>query len=278
MRRVLIIALLAALSLLTPLVANVASAATLPPNHAQFVARVVELVNVERQRVGVPPLVANPALTRAAQDYAGVMGDGTCFAHNCDGTLGSRIDRAGYKDWTALAENIALGHTTPEIVMAAWMNSSGHRTNILNGTYKEIGVGLAVRGGTQLVWVQNFGASRNPVAEPPANCSTRPTFAVSNRRTAPGVLEITVTAGTNADVPSNTLRSIRVGAIANATVDVNGYGRVNANTTVNIAAGTRQVTLVVRRAAGGAAVTVPLTLTDACGDWPTFVGAGPNAL
>ena len=93
MRRALAITLLAASSLLSPLAAQVADAATLPVPHASFVARVIALVNVERQSVGAPPLMANGALTRAAQTYAGVMADnGTCFSHTCGSTLVERID------------------------------------------------------------------------------------------------------------------------------------------------------------------------------------------
>ena len=76
MRRVLTIALLAAVMLLSPFAAQVSFSATLPPNHAQSVARVIDLVNVERQRAGRQPLVANAALMQASQGYAGVLGDG----------------------------------------------------------------------------------------------------------------------------------------------------------------------------------------------------------
>jgi uncharacterized protein YkwD len=277
MRRVLTIALLAA-SLLLSQVAQVALAATLPVNHAQFVTRVIELVNAERQRAGLSPLVANGPLTRAAQDYAGVLGDGSCFAHDCGGTtLAQRIDRAGYVNWTVAGENIALGQSTPEDVMAAWMNSSGHRANILNASYKDIGVGLAVRASGQIAWVQEFGASRTVASTPPpANCSTRPTFSVRSRQSAPGVLEVTVVAGTSAGAPSNTLRAVKFGAVLNGTVDVTGYGHVNPGTTVGIIPGTQQVVFVVHRPAR-AGTTIPLVLTDACGDWRTFVGAGANA-
>jgi uncharacterized protein YkwD len=278
MRRALTIALLAASLLLSPLVGQTALAATMPVNHAQFMTRVIDLVNVERQRVGLQPLTANGPLTRSAQAYANVMADGTCFAHDCDGSLASRIDRAAYMNWTAAAENIALGQSTPESVVAAWMGSTSHRTNIMNGTYKDIGVGLALRPNGQIVWVQNFGASRTTVAvPPPANCATRPTFAVRSRPIGSGVLEVTVTAGTNAGAPSNTLRSIRFGSVLNGTVDLTSYGRVNSGTTVGLSPGTQQATFVVHRATRSA-VTVPLVLTDACGDWRTFVGAGANAL
>jgi hypothetical protein len=92
------------------------------------------------------------------------------------------------------------------------------------------------------------------------------------------VLEVTVTAGTVSGPTSNTLAAIRFGSVVNGTVDVNGYGRVTSGATASIAPGTRQVTIVVRRVTPGAATTVPLVLTDACGEWRTFVGAGPNGM
>jgi uncharacterized protein YkwD len=298
MRRALTLALLVLFVLLSPLIAQVSLAVTLPPGHAQFVARVIELVNVERQRAGLQPLAANAALTQSAQDYAGVMGDGTCFSHSCGSTLGERINRAGYANWTAVGENIALGQATPENVMAAWMGSSGHRGNILGAQYRHIGVGLAAKPNGQLVWVQTFGASTTqvgvtptvppiatatpvptvaPTMATPINCSPRPAFSVRSRTVSPGVLEVTVTAGTVTGSPGNSLTSLRLGSVVNATVDANSYGRVASGATVRTTAGTQQVTLVVRRTSPGA-VTVPLFLTDGCGEWRTFVGAGAGAV
>jgi uncharacterized protein YkwD len=296
MRRALTLALLVLSVLLSPLIAQVSLAVTLPPEHAQFVAKVIELVNVERQRAGLQPLAANAALTQSAQDYAGVLGDGTCFSHTCGSTLSERINRAGYANWTAVGENIALGQATPESVMAAWMGSSGHRGNILSAQYRHIGVGLATKSNGQLVWVQTFGASTTqvgitPTATPiatatptvaptmttPTNCSPRPVFSVRSRTASPGVLEVTVTAGTVTGSASNSLTALRLGSVVNATVDVNGYGRVASGATVRTTAGTQQATLVVRRTSPGA-VTVPLFLTDACGEWRTFVGAGAGAV
>jgi hypothetical protein len=295
MRRVLALALLAFGVLLSPLATEVSFSATLPPQHAQYVGQVIDLVNVERQRVGRSPLVANAALMQAAQGYAGVMGDGTCFSHTCGSTMVQRINEAGYANWTGIAENIALGQSSPQDVMAAWMSSQGHRDNLLNASYRHIGVGLAVRPNGQLVWVQNFGSSTTqvgmtptptpaptfaPTATPtpsiPVNCSPRPAFSLRSRTTAPGVLEVTVTAGSVTGPTPNSLVSVRLGSVVNGTVDVNGYGQVGSGSMVRTASGSQQATLVVRRIAAGA-TTVPLFLTDGCGEWRTFVGIGANA-
>lgn len=69
---------------------------------------------------------------------------------------GARITRAGYT-WSTYGENVAYGYSTPEKVMEGWMNSQGHRENILNCSFKEIGIGLAQPGN---YWTQDFGTAR----------------------------------------------------------------------------------------------------------------------
>ena len=278
MPRRLLAAVLASTVLLTAPVTPAAQAAGLPLNHAQFVARLVQLVNVERQRVGAALLTANGPLTRAAQGYAVVLADGSCFAHDCGSTPDQRIAAAGYTHWTAWGENAAFGQSTPEDAMAAWMSSPGHRANILNGTYRDIGVGVAVKSNGTLYWVQDFGRTQNSAAATtPSNCAPRPAFSVRATPSAAGTLQVTVTAGRPAGAPSNVLRSIKFGALVNASIDMAGYGSPAATTTVGIAPGTQTVTFVARRAALGAGTTIPLVLTDDCGDWRTFVGGGRTA-
>ncbi|MET7678583.1 CAP domain-containing protein [Streptomyces seoulensis] len=121
------------------------------------VARVVELVNAERAKVGCSPVKLNSTLTKAAQDHSADMAAHNTMSHTgSDGSdPGSRITAAGYR-WSAYGENVAYGYTTPEQVMAGWMDSPGHRENILNCSYQEIGVGLAQPGS---YWTQDFGTA-----------------------------------------------------------------------------------------------------------------------
>ncbi|MEW2156417.1 CAP domain-containing protein [Streptomyces sp. NPDC007189] len=121
-------------------------------------ARVVQLVNAERAKVGCHPLTVNAKLTQAAQAHSADMAAHRNMSHTgSDGSApGDRITRAGYT-WSAYGENVAYGYDTPEQVMTGWMNSPGHRANILNCSYKEIGVGLAQPGS---YWTQDFGTSR----------------------------------------------------------------------------------------------------------------------
>jgi uncharacterized protein YkwD len=136
--------------------------AAAPSGPPPTVTRVVEMTNVERQKAGLQPLALNPSLLQAAESYAGVMAASSCFGHEC-GPVRSFSDRAaaaGYTGWIALAENVAAGYPSPEQVMSGWMNSSGHRANILNPRLTEIGVGQAAGGSMGFYWVQVFGARR----------------------------------------------------------------------------------------------------------------------
>ncbi|MEV5396948.1 CAP domain-containing protein [Streptomyces cellulosae] len=120
------------------------------------VARVVELVNQERAEAGCAPVTANSTLTTAAQRHSEDMASTGTMSHTgSDGSdPGERITRAGYA-WSTYGENVAYGYSTPEQVMQGWMTSPGHKANILNCSFKEIGVGLS---GTY--WTQDFGTAR----------------------------------------------------------------------------------------------------------------------
>jgi uncharacterized protein YkwD len=124
------------------------------------VARALELTNTERRNNGVRPLALSSELSRAAQAYSQVLATTGCFAHTCGPIpdLAERLERTGYNDWQAIAENIAGGYETPEAAMRGWMNSPGHRKNILSPMFTEIGLGLAKGGGEfGIYWTQNFG-------------------------------------------------------------------------------------------------------------------------
>jgi hypothetical protein len=107
-------------------------------------------------------------------------------------------------------------------------------------------------------------------------CAPRPDVAVSATPAADGSLQVTVSARTSAGTSTNALQALRFGATTNALVDVGAQGGASGNFTVTLPPGTQQTTFTVRRAVVTQAVTVPLTVVDACGDWPTFVGRGPT--
>ncbi|GAA2258595.1 hypothetical protein GCM10010415_20400 [Streptomyces atrovirens] len=134
------------------------TAAPGPAGASGAVAKVVELVNAERGKAGCSPVKANATLTKAAQDHSEDMAASGNMSHTgSDGSSpGDRITRAGYS-WSTYGENVAYGYSTPEQVMAGWMASPGHKENILNCAFKEIGVGLAQPGS---YWTQDFGTAR----------------------------------------------------------------------------------------------------------------------
>ncbi|MFZ5884806.1 MAG: CAP domain-containing protein, partial [Chloroflexota bacterium] len=109
-----------------------------------YEARVLELINIERAKVGLPALLSQSQLATAARLHSADMACNNFFSHTgSDGaSLSERVERQGYS-WLYLGENIAAGYPTPESVVDAWMNSSGHRANILNANYTEIGIGYA---------------------------------------------------------------------------------------------------------------------------------------
>lgn len=119
---------------------------------------VLRLVNVERGKAGCGGLHMDDRLRKAARTFSALMAAKNFFSHvSPDGsTFVDRIERAGYPRDQAAAENIAYGYSSPAAVMKGWMNSTGHRENILNCSLKAIGVGLAYRQSTPY-WTQDFG-------------------------------------------------------------------------------------------------------------------------
>jgi hypothetical protein len=121
---------------------------------------VIDLVNVERATQGLHPLSYDHHLATAARDHSEDMGLQGYFSHtSLDGrTVPDRITAAGYF-YNTYGENIAAGQPTPEDVIDAWMLSSGHRANILNPNFCDIGVGYAYLGESTYrhYWTQDFG-------------------------------------------------------------------------------------------------------------------------
>jgi uncharacterized protein YkwD len=143
---------------------------TTTPSIAQDV---VVLVNQERARVGCPPLGVSPQLSVSAQGHSQDMALNNIFSHTgSDGS--SPWDRMAATGYTAgAAENVAAGYATADLVMAVWMRSAGHRANILNCGFSEIGVGFYdqpddqpnvrldngdTTGPFRYYWTQDFGA------------------------------------------------------------------------------------------------------------------------
>ncbi|WAA12485.1 SafA/ExsA family spore coat assembly protein [Fervidibacillus halotolerans] len=122
-----------------------------------FEAQVVQLVNQKRAEAGLKPLTHNWELSRVARYKSADMRDRNYFSHTSP-TYGSpftMMKNFGISYRTA-GENIAQGQATPQAVVDAWMNSSGHRANILSTQFTEIGVGYASGGSGRHYWTQMF--------------------------------------------------------------------------------------------------------------------------
>jgi uncharacterized protein YkwD len=136
-------------------------APTPAPAPAGSVAQqVVDLVNRERAAVGVGPVSLHPALTSAAQAHSNYQASVNTMTHysGSGANGGQRIAAAGYA-WRAWAENIAAGQQDAASAMSAWMGSTeGHKENILNPRYTDIGVGLAYSANGTPYWTQDFAS------------------------------------------------------------------------------------------------------------------------
>ncbi|MCM3616498.1 SafA/ExsA family spore coat assembly protein [Sutcliffiella horikoshii] len=119
--------------------------------------QVAALVNQERAKHGLKPLKLNWELSRVARYKSQDMIDKRYFSHTSP-TYGSPFDmmRNFGISYRTAGENIAAGQKTPQEVMNAWMNSDGHRKNILSSQYTEIGVGYAKGGQYGHYWTQMF--------------------------------------------------------------------------------------------------------------------------
>lgn len=122
-----------------------------------FEKQVVNLVNIERAKNGLKPLRENWELSRVARYKSNDMKDQGYFSHTSPiyGSPFKMMKDFGIS-YSYAGENIAMGQRTPEEVMKAWMNSPGHRQNILNSNFTEIGVGYAVNERGTPYWTQMF--------------------------------------------------------------------------------------------------------------------------
>ena len=118
---------------------------------------VLNLVNKERKANGLKPLTLNKELSNVANIKSRDMIEKGYFDHTSP-TYGSPFDmmKKFNISYNTAGENIAMGQKTPSEVMNSWMNSSGHRANILNSTYTELGVGIQKDSNGTIYWTQMF--------------------------------------------------------------------------------------------------------------------------
>jgi uncharacterized protein YkwD len=125
--------------------------ASSPSTDAAYEARIVELVNIERSKAGVRPLVVSPCADGYARAWSASMAASGILEHRSD--LGAVMSSCGAR---AIGENIAYGNVTADQMMAMWMASSGHRENILRSSFTHLGVGIARTSTGRVYGTQNF--------------------------------------------------------------------------------------------------------------------------
>jgi hypothetical protein len=130
---------------------------------SQYDTELLNLTNAERQRAGLPPLRLSSQLGPAAQGHAEDMARNNYFNHQGlnGSTPSDRATAVGYR-YSYVGENISAGNKTPTQTIQQWMNSPGHRQNILNPSYTEIGFGYAYANSSsyRYYWVQVFGSQQ----------------------------------------------------------------------------------------------------------------------
>lgn len=132
----------------------------------QLVNQLQRLVNTERTKHGLQPLKVNAALATAAQRHSRDMAQNDYYSHtSLNGSMAlTRVQASGYTP-RLVGENIAAGQPSAPAVFRAWMNSPGHRANILNPEYREVGVGYHFlfrdfgNFNAQYYWTLKFGSS-----------------------------------------------------------------------------------------------------------------------
>lgn len=129
----------------------------------QLREQLLQLVNQARRDAGIEPLVVDETLERQATQYACEMIHYGFFGHVNPVTQTSLSDRAesfGY-DYSVIGENLAAGQRSVERAFSDWMSSEGHRANILDERFVEIGIGVRSGGALGVYWVQEFGKPAN---------------------------------------------------------------------------------------------------------------------
>jgi uncharacterized protein YkwD len=195
---------------------------------------VFSLLNQQRAANGLPALHGSAALDNSAQSYSEAMmrataGGPVFLSHTGpDGsTFEDRINAAGYGEWTAIGENIAAGQHSPQEVVDDWMNSPGHRANILDPNFRDVGIGIAVGPGTwpngyqdpQVIWwTTDFGNSRQ------SDSSGGTTPVIPPAPALPSILGYTATDGTpiNGAPPGTVILIVGANLGTGGTVQIDG--------------------------------------------------------
>lgn len=198
-----------------------------------LVQAVLNLVNQNRAANGVGALKLSPTLTNSAVWKSRHMAYYQYMQHDDPAppttrTWSDRIQTCGYTyAYAGYGENIAYGYQTPDAVMAAWMNSPGHRANILNASYKVIGIGVAAAANGLLYWTQDFGTyddSGSTSTAPPPTTTPPPTSSSTKPATFASIFTGTLVGGSAASLAAADGNTYQVASSGGGT---SWYGRVD---------------------------------------------------
>ncbi len=121
---------------------------------------VLDGTNAERKVAGLAPLKANPKLFEAARGHSANMAKQNKLDHKLDDKFAAdRVKATGYR-FAKCGENVAWNSPTPAEVVKLWMNSPGHKENLLRKDFTEIGIGVATNSKGERYWTQVFGTPR----------------------------------------------------------------------------------------------------------------------
>lgn len=159
------------------------------PGHEALAQDLLAAINAERAKKRLAPLRASNTLMQVADFYSCRLIDGRFFDHvdPFDGsTVDTRATDFGYA-FQKVGENLAAGHKSAKDALSAWMESPGHRANLLDPSFTETGIAVKTGGDYGWYWVQEFGrpiATSNPTPAPDASSSSAPTTTVPATGTA----------------------------------------------------------------------------------------------
>ncbi len=162
--------------------------AKLPAELTADEKRLIELTNAERHNASLPSLKPNATLMKLARDHSANMARLNMLNHTLEGvSFDQRLAASGYGSFGG-GENVAQGSRTPADAIAMWMQSAGHKDNLLNPSFQEFGVGMATTSAGERFWTQVFaapvpGSSTRPLPAPTAEPLSAP------RATSPKPIE-----------------------------------------------------------------------------------------
>jgi len=197
-----------------------------------LVQAVLNLVNQNRAANGLGPLKLSPTLTNAALWKSRHMAYYQYMQHDDPAppvarTWYDRVLTCGYSPNAGAGENIAYGYQSPDAVMTAWMNSPGHRANILNGSYRVIGIGVAAAANGLLYWTQDFGTlddSGSTTTPPPTTPPPPTTSSATTPATFTSIFTGTAVGGSAASLAAADGNTYQVASSGGTT---SWYGRMD---------------------------------------------------